>query len=183
MFDPELASPVTTVRTITVVDILTLIALVTGPAIAVGIQLWFEKRREDRRLRHHVLRTLMAYRGRLHHPDSVSALNSIELVFSNKKPVFGKLKELLDHMEFERSLPEKEQKAGYERREDLLVELISSMSESLGYRFTHTVIKRKAYLPQGMVDEGLYELEMRRRLLDFTKGGSLPVKLVDENKT
>ncbi len=108
MFDPDLVSPVTTVRTITLIDILTLIALVTGPAIAIGIQLWFEKRREESRARLYILRTLMAYRGRLQHPDSVSALNSTELIFSNEPNVLIKLKELLDYMETERSLPENE---------------------------------------------------------------------------
>ncbi|HEY5214166.1 MAG TPA: DUF6680 family protein, partial [Acidobacteriaceae bacterium] len=81
------------------VDILTLIALVAGPALAVGIQLWFERRREVRRTKISILDALMAYRGRLGHPDSVSAINRVELVFHDDNRVTGKLRALIEHME------------------------------------------------------------------------------------
>ena len=69
------------------VDILTLIALITGPAIAVFIQLYFEERRAIRRDKRHILLTLMAYRGRIAQPEGVGALNSIQIVFSDAPKV------------------------------------------------------------------------------------------------
>ncbi|HEY5057070.1 MAG TPA: DUF6680 family protein [Acidobacteriaceae bacterium] len=165
------------------VDILTLIALVAGPALAVGIQLWFERRREVRRTKISILDALMAYRGRLGHPDSVSAINRVELVFHDDNRVTGKLRALIEHMERERNLPEAEKQGGWDERSDLLTELIASAAESLGYKFSHNAIKRIAYLPQGMIDENEYTTEVRKHILTVVKGESpllVSVKREDE---
>ena len=151
-------------------DVLTLVALVAGPAMAVCIQLFFEQRRETRRSKIAILDVLMGYRGRLTSPECVSALNRVELVFYRDSAVIAKHKALLDHMEIERNYQEAERQGGWARRADLVAELISTISESLGYRFSHTGIKTTAYVPKAMIDESEYIVEIRRQLLGMTSG-------------
>jgi hypothetical protein len=160
------------------VDVLTLIALIAGPALAVAVQLFFEKRRERRRSRVAILDTLLAYRGRLVNPECVNALNRVELAFYGEPVVIAKHRELIEHMERERNFPESEQAAGWERRNDLLIELIASIAESLGFRFSHTGLKTNAYVPKAMVDENQYLMDMRRWLLGLAEGKNpIPIRV------
>lgn len=111
--------------------------------------------------------------------EAVSALNGTALVFHGDEPVISKLNELFSHWDLEGNLPEQQRQAGYERRNDLLAELISSMALALGYKFDHTFIKGRFYLPKGMTDESQYTLKMREQLLDLTSGKTpLTVTLV-----
>jgi hypothetical protein len=164
-----------TVSSLKLVDILTLIALVTGPAIAVLIQLLFEERRSIRRDQRHILLNLMAYRGRLADPVGVGALNSVQIIFSDDKKVIEAHRSLLEFMERERELPPETEP--WRRRDDLTVELIAAIAESLGHRFTHTDIKARGYFPKGMVDENAYQLEMRGRFLQMTKDGAMSIRV------
>ena len=155
------------------VDYLTLFALIAGPAAAVGIQLWFERRREKRGAKIAVLSTLMAFRRRLTNPESVAALNRVQLVFNEDRGVLESHAKLIGHMERERSLPESERQQGWDTREDLLVELIASMAGALKYMFTHTNIKNMAYFPQGWVNEENDQQEIRSVLLPILKGDNV----------
>jgi hypothetical protein len=139
-----------------------------------------ERRREERNAKLSVLRTMLAYRGRMNHPECVAAINCIELVFNDNSGVTDKLKELLDYMDVQRNLPANEQPIGWQRRDDLTTELISVMSSSLGYKFGHTAIKRRAYLPQGYVDEVDYQVEIRKRLLNLAREDGLLVQLKEK---
>jgi len=84
-------------------------------------------------------------------------------------------------MEYERNMPEAEKQSGWDKRADLLAELISSAAESLGYRFSHNAIKRIAYLPQGMIDENDYTTEVRKHLLTIAKGESPILVQIDDD--
>ena len=165
-------------QSLKLVDILTLIALIAGPATAVGLQLWIERRRERRRAKSSVLETLMSFRRRLIQAESVAALNRVQLVFHDAPDVLKTHTALIAHMNHERTLPESERQQGWNRREDLLIELITAMAYSVGYRFNHTEIKGGAYLPQGWLDEETYTQEIRARLTAaFTRDGAVKVHL------
>jgi len=152
------------------IDYMTLFALFAGPALAVGIQLWFTHRTEDRRRKLAILDTLMSYRGRIIHSDSVRALNSIDTVYYDSPTVRNKFTVVLGFLESadmkERPLrPETTSKA-----DDLLTELLSEMCKVLGYNFDHTRIKTKAYRPQAFADDEEFTAEVRAAWLPLLKG-------------
>ncbi len=164
-----------------IVDYLTIAAIILGPVMAVVIQLGFERRREKRKAQFNVLSSLMAYRGRLIHPESVSALNLVTLVFYDSSEVIAKHAELMAHMERERTLPEDERVGGWQKRDDLTVELITHMAEVLGYRFSHSGIKTTRYLPQGYLNEDEFTMKARAGLLSLLNGEQpLLVRLAED---
>ena len=146
---------------------LTIAALLLGPIMAVGIQLFFEHRRESRKRKLHVLDTLMAYRGRLVSPEPVRALNLIDVVFYDSLMVRSKWAELFAEFERGRQLSGDELAASFNKRDDLTAELIAIMSTALGYTFTHNVIKSRRYNPQGFVDEDEYQMAARKAILQY----------------
>ena len=63
-------------RPTTVIEVVTVIALVAGPAIAVLITLWYQRRTEKRAAKERLFVTLMAHRKSVPPaPDWTSALN------------------------------------------------------------------------------------------------------------
>ncbi len=164
-------------------DTLTLVALFAGPALAVAIQLWFERRRELRRSKFDVLSTLMAFRRRPIHTESVEALNRTPLVFHGDEDVLAKHGSLHTHMEYERTLPQAEKASAYEKRQDLLVELLSAMADAMGYRFSHSLLKTQAYLPQGYLDEETYTAQTRQLVTALLEGKTpLPVVITEQQR-
>jgi hypothetical protein len=153
-----------------VVDVLTLIALVLGPVMAVGIQLWFEKRRESRKRKLFVLDTLMSYRGRLVHTDNVRAMNMIDVVFYDSPSVRTRFKTLLAHLDSDAMKAKPITAETLSRAEDLIVELISEIAKDVGYSFDHTAIKRQAYRPSAFNDEETYTAEVRVALMGLLQG-------------
>jgi hypothetical protein len=151
-------------------DYMTLFALLAGPAMAVGIQLWFSNRQEHRRRQLGILDILMQYRGRIVHSDSVRALNSIDLVYYDSPAVRSKFIALLDFLETDemKVLPLDPRTAS--RLDDLITELLSEMCKTLGYDFDHTRIKTKAYRPQAFQTEQQSTEELQRALMSLLTG-------------
>jgi hypothetical protein len=77
-------------------DWITIVALVTGPAIAVGISLWAQNRDRIRNKRLDVFETLLAYRQDAFNPRRVKALCLIDIAFHNVPTVRAKWKEYFD---------------------------------------------------------------------------------------
>jgi len=157
---------------------LTILAILAGPVAAVLVQLFFEKRRETRKRKLHILDILMANRARLLALETVQALNQIEIVFYDTPSVRNKWKELFSQFERIRGLTGADLEESARKRDDLLVELISLMATSMGYDLSHTLIKGQRYNPQAFVDEEKYQMETRKAFLPILKGErSLLVKL------
>jgi hypothetical protein len=148
---------------IKLVDYLTFTALILGPALAVGIQLWFEKRREDRRRKSRILDALMSNRARNVSLEFVQALNLIDIVWYEHTDVREKWKQLF--AEFERGRG-----------------LISLMAKKLGYQFDHTLLKQQNYNPQAAADEDLYQAAVRRAMLPLVSGERpLLIKITEDH--
>ena len=64
------------------VDVLTIVAILTGPIISVQIQKWLDKYKEIRAKRLDIVKTLMATRGTHVSFEHVRALNMIDIEFA-----------------------------------------------------------------------------------------------------
>jgi uncharacterized protein DUF6680 len=153
-------------------EYMTLFALIAGPFLAVGIQLWFTKRQEDRRRKLWVLDTLMQYRGRVLYSDSVRALNNIDLVYYDSPSVGAKFIALLDLLESQEMTTVPLSPWTTTKVDDRLTELLSEMCKVLGYDLDHTRIKTKAYRPFAHVIEEQSNADIRNALLPLLKGTS-----------
>ena len=69
-----------------VFDILTIVAILAGPVLAIQIQKYLEEKRELKRRKIRVFRELMVTRSTVLSPRHVEALNTIQMEFSAKDP-------------------------------------------------------------------------------------------------
>jgi Family of unknown function (DUF6680) len=140
---------------------LTILAILLGPVVALGLQRFIERRREQQRRKHFVFRELMITRGTRLSPRHVEALNAIEVEFDAKdrseRKVINALKEYFDVLN-ERADEEPQQLALYQRRDERFIELLYELSNCLGYRFDRVSLKRNIYTPVG---HGEVEDELR----------------------
>ncbi len=82
--------------------IASIVAIILGPILAVQVQEFLERGREERRRKLWVFRELMLTRGTVLSPRHVEALNGIQMEFSDKrsdeKKVLDAWKLYLDHL-------------------------------------------------------------------------------------
>lgn len=135
-------------------DIISILAILAGPVLAVQVQKLLERHREHKNKRAEVFKTLMATRGAVLSAYHVEALNRIDLEFSGDKKykkVIEAWKEYFDNLN-NRKKSEEDLKTWGERNEELLANLLYEMGNSLGYTFDKVLIKRNMYSPQGHVN-------------------------------
>lgn len=156
-------------------EVITILAIVVGPVLALMVQRWLDATRTADARRLSVFRELMATRAARLSPRHVEALNLIELEFTGKKfaKVRAEWKEYLDSLS---NTPTDEalQAVHYQSREEKFVTLVVQMGKSLGYSFDSVAIKRNAYSPiahgelekdQQLVRKGVVELLTGKRAL------------------
>jgi hypothetical protein len=165
-------------------EILTIIAIIVGPLLAIQVQKFLERRREDRERRLRVFKALMVTRGTVLSPLHVEALNSIDIEFTSNnekdKNVRATWKAYLDELtHFPKEGQDDDRKRWAENINSLLVELLSSMSKAVGYDFDKTDIKRTAYTPIKYSDIELEQDFIRKSLVKLFIGGiSIPIKII-----
>jgi hypothetical protein len=153
----------------TAIAIASIVAIVVGPIVALGIQRWADHRREDRKGKLWVFRTLMMYRAtRLNH-NFVQALNLIDVVFNanneTEKSVRTAWKILLDHLNTDQGA-----KQAQEKTVELTIKLLVQMGRSLKYEFDEVHLKRQVYQPIGHEQVEDEQNEIRRLVLRLLKG-------------
>jgi hypothetical protein len=153
----------------TTLAITSIVAIIVGPIFALAIQRWADHRRELRREKLWVFRTLMAYRATRLNPNFVQALNAIDVIFhgssQDEKDVRTAWKVLLDHL----NTDQKSENAVH-RQLDLLVALLARMGKCLGYDFDEVYLKRQAYQPVGLANMEEEQNEVRASLLQVLRG-------------
>jgi hypothetical protein len=161
-------------------DIVTIIALILGPVIAVAITLWSQKRSEKRNAKQQLFTRLMAHRRAGPIREWVNALNIIDVVYAGDTRVVQLWHQLYDILS---ARPFNEQTFGHK-----YIDLLSAMVSSLGYRsLTQTDID-KFYAPQSLGDQAVRELETQTEWLRVLKatpslqqvGGAAPASAAQQ---
>ncbi len=136
---------------LTLNEILTLIAIILGPIIAVQLQKYLDRNREIQNRKLNIFKMLMASRGATLSATHVEALNRIDLEFSGDKKykkVIDAWKEYFDNLCIKVDTNEN-LSIWSARNEELLANLLFEMGQSLGYNFDKVLIKRNIYSPIG----------------------------------
>ncbi len=119
--------------------LLTLLAILVGPIVAVCITLWWQDRKERRDAKRRLFTTLMAHRKSLPRSyEFVAALNLIDVVFAKDKRVVQLWHQLYDL--YQNPQPTEAQNHKY-------IELLSEMASVLGYRKLKQTDIDKFYTP------------------------------------
>ena len=167
---------------ISLLDILTLLAMIVGPIAAVQVQKTLERFRTDKDRKVAIFKTLMATRGSVLSSLHVEALNRIDLEFSRKKKyeaVIRAWKEYFDNLS--RTVNNEEASVWFARNEELLANLLYEMGKALGYDFDKVLIKRNVYSPVGHSTIERENELLRKGMLDLLDGKrSLPFELVQD---
>lgn len=153
-------------------EVLTIVAILVAPLVAVQVQKWLESYRERRNSKLRIFKILMATRAVALSQDHVQALNMIDLEFSGKKykTVAAAWQEYLDHLGSFPKDDESQLPVWSEKKADLLANLLMVMGESLGYEFGAVHVKKGIYMPQGHADiENEYTL-IRKGLIRLLYG-------------
>jgi hypothetical protein len=163
---------------ITISDWLMMLAVLSGPIIAVQIQKYIDRKSESRNRKLRVFGDLMTTRASPLAFQHVSALNMVGLEFNGKQysKVVNAWKIYLDHLN---SFPEDDenmQKVWNQKKNDQLSDLLYEMGESLGFDFDKVHIKKAGYVPQAYGDQERENTFIRKQLVDvFLNKKSIPM--------
>lgn len=166
--------------------IATIIALLLGPAIAVGLTRYIDNLRADKVRKLDIFRTLMRTRGMPLSWEHVGALNLIEIEFRKNTEVITAWKSYLENLGTE--LPPIEQKAQYDeacrKRDSQLTKLIHEIAKVVGIEVEQLDILEGNYIPQGWADSDWEQKLVRRGLINFLHGKiSIPIHVKEPVKT
>lgn len=133
----------------TINDYLTLAAIIIIPILAVVIAQWLQNRSEKRKDKMQIFKTLMTSRIYGWTPDSVNALNIIDIVYSDDKKVRAAWKDLND--KYRVTNPDQQH---LKKIENAQYKLLEAMANSLGYKdkITWETIQN-LYMPVGMAQQ------------------------------
>lgn len=162
----------------TLTDLLIVLATLLSPLIAVQVSKHLAASNEARGRKEWIYKTLMATRAYTLAPAHVEALNRIALEFlpsvPKEKAVLDAWEQYLDHLGVK-------QDAGWgNRRVELMVDMLHSMGQSLGYRFNKTQIKNGIYAPIAHGEMESAQEAIRRMTVELLEGSrSLPIRAFD----
>ena len=166
-------------------NILTIVAIVSGPIIALQIQRKLDRERDALSRKLWVFKTLMSFRGTALSPSFVQALNLIDVEFNGgdekEKAVRNAWKVLLDHYWDLGKAKDPNSDALTEKSIQLKAKLLMAMGLCLGYDFDEVLVKKGSYYPTGLGDVEMEQHAIRRGVLNVLSGkGRIPVGVFEE---
>lgn len=137
-------------------DTMNIIAVVSGPILAVIITLLYQKRKEKRDAKYQAFLRLMAYRKSIPpNPVMIEILNILDVIFADNKNIvdlWHKYYSLL-------SQPPSQE------REHTWLELLSEIAKDLNYPTLKQTDLDKFYIPQGHFDQFVMNAAVQREFL------------------
>ncbi len=168
--------------------ILTTLAILFGPIIAVYLTELRAKKRSDKDRQLHVFRSLMATRRSRLSNEHVQALNLVEIEFSSQKNVLNSYNNLISFFGDGKwwNVPnpsDQDLQNRSNKHDDLLVDLLSKMARCLGYNnFGELSILRGGYFPALHVDNQQDVLDFQKLMGDIARGDRMfPVFGMDKD--
>jgi hypothetical protein len=153
--------------------IITAIAIVVGPIVAVQITLRFEERREKRRRKYDTFHALMRTRRVTLSPDHVTALNVIQTEFHDDDKVITAYKKYIDNLGGP-ALPTGSSNEAVRRfvdeRDDAFNEMMFEIGKHLGFALDKRELAKYSYAPQGWVNIEAEQNALRQFALELLQG-------------
>ena len=144
-------------------EIMNIVAVISGPILAVAITLWYQHRKEKQDAKHRAFLLIMAHRKSI--PPNyalVEVLNTLDVVFSNNQKIvdlWHKYYALL-------SQPYSQE------RDHTWLELLSAIADDLSYPTLKQTDIDKFYVPQIFGDQFELQNKLQQELLRVLKNTS-----------
>lgn len=180
----------------TATDLLTILAILFSPLIALEVQRYIDIFRERRIRKMRIFETLMTTRRDDVSQYHVQALNMIDIDFygirlfgknwrtKKEKNVLTAWKTYLDHLNTPGELSGAVLDNWISKKDDLLADLLYEISIAVGYDFDKVHLKRSIYLPRAHGTQFLDNEIIRHNLAQILDGKKpLPMKLVISEET
>lgn len=132
----------------TTTDAAIVAATFLGPVVAVQLQKYLERWRDERDRRTKIFKKLMATRKSRLASEHIEALNMIDLEFPSSARKFRKLRNAWKAYRTHLGEPDPGPPADavfYSKRDDLFLDMLYEMGQALGYDFDKTQIGKDAY--------------------------------------
>ena len=154
----------------TLVDKLTIFALIAGPVIAVLIIRYWDEKRETNRHKWKIFRNLMCYYKHPHSHGFVSSLNLLEVEFHDDKAVLAAWNSMYEHFHKEEPIEDNRNKIFHGERDKLRTELLQKVAHSLGIKLDSLDMIQSGYSPQGWEWDEAEQWLMRKKLSNVLEG-------------
>lgn len=166
-------------------NLLTIVAIVAGPILALQIQRKLDRERESVNRKLWVFKTLMSYRATALAPSFVQALNLIDVEFNGsnerEREVRNAWKVLLDHYSDLGRAKDPDSDLLFEKSTQLRANLLMAMGRCLGYDFDEVLVKKGSYYPTGLGNVEAEQHAIRRGVLNVLSGkGRIPVGIFED---
>ncbi len=158
------------------IEIITVVAIILGPVLALFAQRVLDHLREKRQQRLRLFMTLISTRAEFLSQNHVRALNTIVVVFNRRSD--QKIREAWRRV-LEHAATPTTNLGWTDRYFDLKVDLFQAMAVAVEYEFTADDLKRQVYSPVG---HGQAEQELatiRQTLVKLLTDDGLKVKIVE----
>lgn len=153
--------------------ILTMVAIVVGPIVAVRLTLRSEEAREKVRRKYQTFHALMRTRRVVLSPDHVTALNVIQTEFHDDARVIAAHKKYIDLLDRPPLPPNTAQefiKKEMDDRSDAFNDMMFEIGRHLGFSFDRRELAKYSYAPQGWVDIESSQNALRNLTLELLQG-------------
>lgn len=159
-------------------DVINVIAIVVIPIVAVLIGQWLQNHSEKRKDKMQIFKVLMTSRIYGMTPESVNALNIIDIVFSDDKGVREAWKDLND--KYRVSNPDQQQ---LKKIENAQYKLLEEIANALGYKdkITWETIQNP-YMPIGMANQIAAQKAMQQTYYNALNGVNNMVQQAQQPK-
>ncbi len=141
-------------------DWMSIIAIITSPLIAVWVTMKVEMHRQQRREQMELFKTLMSQRGLATSYEWLNAINSISVIFHDKKEVLTALECFLDAAKVSGT----DNLTDFENKR---IKLLEVMANSLNYTNIDWEQIRGAYVPVWVTKENEFATKMREANLAY----------------
>jgi hypothetical protein len=164
-------------------DLAIIAATLLGPILAVQIQKYLERWREENERRHRIFKILMATRAARLAPNHIEALNMIDLEFPATREHFKKVrsawKAYRAHLSEKPPGDAQAHPVFYAKRGDLFTDLLYEMATALKYDFDKTQISRDVYWTVHQESLEADQQTIRTKLVEILTGkAALPMAVV-----
>jgi hypothetical protein len=142
------------------IQVINILAILLSPVIAVGITLWWQRRKETSDRKHNLFMTMMAQRKSIPPSyDLVKAINLIEVVFADSPDVLKLWHEYFDLLVSSKTEVEIQQ------RERKYLDLLHAMAKALDYEKIKQTDIDRFYFPVAHGDQAQITAKMQQELL------------------
>lgn len=166
-------------QNLTTNELLTIIAIVIGPVLAVQVEALRRERQAQRERRLSILRALMCNVGSGLNEGFVTSLNLIGLEFVDQQDVIQTWRTYIAHLGTPRGNEAAHTALWDQRQRDMLFDLIYQLSKSLGFKYGRDDLQRGSYTPSGWGQRAVEEYVNRTEFMKIMVGEkAFPITVV-----